>query len=115
MNRQRWEDWVTALIGLWVFVTPFVLPMFGASSLDGLATGNFYILGILIAVVGLAEAYAYRLWEEWVGIVLGLWLLISPWVLGFSGMSVYMLDALIAGAIVAVLAGWEAFTEPERA
>ena len=39
-------------------------------------------------------------WEDWVGVGLGVWLLASPWVLGFSDQSAPMMNALIMGSIL---------------
>jgi hypothetical protein len=37
---------------------------------------------ILIAS-SLAALWAYAEWEEWIGLIVGLWVLASPWLLGF--------------------------------
>ena len=39
-------------------------------------------------------------WEDWVGIALGVWLLASPWVVGFSDHSAATMNALIMGTIL---------------
>ena len=39
--------------------------------------------GALIKSVSVASLVAFAKWEEWSVLVLGLWLAISPWVLGF--------------------------------
>lgn len=44
------------------------------------------------------------MWEEWVNVVLGVWLILSPWILGFSGMTNAMWNAVIVGLLVGVLA-----------
>lgn len=44
------------------------------------------------------------MWEEWVNVVLGVWLILSPWILGFSGMTGAMWNAVIVGLLVGVLA-----------
>jgi hypothetical protein len=41
---RRWEEWLNAVIGLWLIVAPFVL---GFSSVLG-ATWNHVIVGVLI-------------------------------------------------------------------
>ncbi len=38
--------------------------------------------------------------EEWAGVVLGVWLLASPWVLGFSHHLAATLNALLIGTIL---------------
>jgi hypothetical protein len=39
-------------------------------------------------------------WEDWVGIALGAWMLVSPWVLGYSDNGVATMNALILGTIL---------------
>ena len=39
-------------------------------------------------------------WEDWLGVALGAWLLVSPWVLGYSVESAATMNALILGTIL---------------
>lgn len=52
--------------------------------------------------------------EEWAGIGLGLWLLASPWVLGFSHHTAATLNALLIGTIL-VLGDFLALIVHEKA
>ncbi|HHV56018.1 MAG TPA: SPW repeat protein [Firmicutes bacterium] len=42
-------------------------------------------------------------WQAWVNIILGLWLIVSPWVLKFSDQSTPMWNSIIVGIVVAIL------------
>lgn len=64
------------------------------------------MVGAGIAILAAAALIAFQPWEEWVNLVLGAWLLISPWFLGFSTATVAMWNAVIIGALVVVFAGW---------
>ncbi|MER3406665.1 MAG: hypothetical protein C4289_17095, partial [Chloroflexota bacterium] len=46
----------------------------------------------------------------WLNVILGLWLIISPWVLGYTTTTAAFYNALIVGVLVAVFAllGWAA-------
>ena len=46
-------------------------------------TWNFVISGAIALILAIAALTAYRMWEEWVDVVLGLWLIASAWVLNF--------------------------------
>lgn len=46
------------------------------------------------------------MWQGWVNLILGLWLIISPWVLGFSTVAGAMWNSLIVGIVVAILSYW---------
>jgi hypothetical protein len=44
-------------------------------------------------------------WEEWINLLLGVWVLVSPWVLSFSAQTTARWAHVGIGLIVAVLAG----------
>jgi SPW repeat-containing protein len=103
------ENWTNAklcdvanlILGAFLFVSPWIFG-FGA----GRASENAYIAGIVIAILAIAALAAFAVWEEWLNLIVGLWVLISPWVLGFQGTTA-MTVAVIVGAAVAVLAAIE--------
>jgi len=43
---------------------------------------------------------------EWVNIILGGWLLVSPWIFGFSGNAGAAWSAWLVGGLVLILAAW---------
>jgi hypothetical protein len=101
MNRQQWQDWVTLVIGIWIFISPWLF-----AGAVGAVAWNFYIVGVLVAALALAALFAFQVWEEWVNVVLGVWLIVSPWALGFSGFAPLTWNAVIAGLLVVVFSGW---------
>ncbi len=46
---------------------------------------------------------------NWIQLVLGLWIFVSPWILGFSDISTALWSNAIAGALVVIFALWELF------
>ncbi|MEK9154621.1 MAG: SPW repeat protein [Patescibacteria group bacterium] len=46
---------------------------------------------------------------NWVNLVLGVWILISPWVLGFSGFAPALWSNIIVGVLIAIFALWALF------
>ncbi len=44
---------------------------------------DLWITSVIIGLVSLAAIIAYRDWEEWLNVLMGLWLIVSPWLLGF--------------------------------
>lgn len=46
------------------------------------------------------------MWQGWVNLILGLWLIVSPWLLGFSSTAGAMWNSVIVGFVVAILAYW---------
>jgi hypothetical protein len=102
------ENWTNAklcdvanlILGVILFFSPWIFK-FDA----GRPSENAYIAGIIIAVLAIAALSAFAVWEEWLNLIVGLWALVSPWVLGFEGKA--MTVTAIIGVIVAILAAIE--------
>ena len=99
-SKQRWQDWVILALGAWLFLAPFFV---GYTSLSGPAAWNSYVLGAVVAVFAVAA-----LWrpespsEEWVNLVLGLWLVIAPFALGFFATeTIAAWNQVVVGVLVA--------------
>ena len=109
MKTQRWQDWVNVLVGLWIFISPWAVQhamTSGAFEATTSAMWNMYVVGIAVALIAIAALVAFQAWEEWSNMILGGWLLISPWIFGFSGSTALTWNAVVAGAVVIVLAAW---------
>jgi len=109
MKTAIWLNWLVAIIGLWELVSPFAL---GYSALT-VAMWNAVIVGavLIVLAVGAAlykEASADRT-LDWINVVLGVWLAISPFALGYTAMVMAMWNNIIVGLVVLALAGWAAF------
>jgi hypothetical protein len=107
---QNWlENWTNAkfcdvanlILGAFLFVSPWI---FGFDA--GTVSQNAYITGIAIAILAIAALAAFAVWEEWLNLIVGLWALVSPWVLGFQGTTAMTVHVII-GAAVAILAAIE--------
>jgi len=94
-------DVANLILGAILFVSPW---MFGFD--PGTVSTNAYITGIAIAILAIAALAAFAVWEEWLNLVVGLWALVSPWVLGFQGTTAMTVHVVI-GAAVAILAAIE--------
>jgi hypothetical protein len=103
MATKRWQDWGNLALGLWLFVSPWELKFFqdlGPRSLD------FYVAGAVIALLAVLALRRRTLWGEWLTFILGLWMIGSPWLLGFSSNRPAVPDCIAAGALVALLSVW---------
>lgn len=89
------------ILGRILFISP---SLFGFSA--GVQSQNAFIVGIIIVVLSIAALAAFAVWEEWLNLIVGLWLIVSPWVLRFSGTTAMRVDVAI-GIIVAVPAAIE--------
>ncbi len=52
-------------------------------------------------------------WNYWVIIGLAVWLLISPWVLGFSAYNLALWNNMLIGGFIIIIALWD-FVPPEE-
>ena len=109
------QDWVNLVLAVWMFISPWVLQFApGATAASVGAAWNAWILAIVIGVFAIAALIKARPWEEWINLIAGAWVFISPWVLGYyGGNHAAMWNALIVGALVFVLSIWDLNTQPE--
>jgi hypothetical protein len=99
-----WQDSLTFLLGAVLFFSPW---LFGFEA-HAAAALNAHVVGAVLAVMALMALFAFQTWEEWVSGLLGAWLVISPWVLGFSGSNTALLTHVLVGIAAIVLAIWSA-------
>jgi hypothetical protein len=116
--KKHWQDWMNLLLGAWVFISPWAVQHVMASAATpggagGAGMWNLSIVGAAIAVLALVALYVFNAWEEWVNGALGLWLLVSPWLMGFSASAALTWNAVIAGILVAVFASWALYEEQQ--
>ena len=77
---KHWEDWCSWLLGFWLCTSPWVLQF----DLEPTATRTAIITGIVIVFVERMTLYFYRVWKEWISVIIGAWLVIRPWVLNIG-------------------------------
>jgi hypothetical protein len=95
-------DVANLILGAFLFFTPWIFH-FDA----GKMTQNANIAGIVIVVLAIAALAAFAVWEEWLNLIVGLWTLVSPWVLAFHTNHTATAIHVIVGALVAILAAVE--------
>ncbi|HEX8963052.1 MAG TPA: SPW repeat protein [Rhodocyclaceae bacterium] len=106
-KMKHWQDPANIVLGLWMIVSPWVLAYSG----DAPATSNAVIIGVVVAVLAALELFNVTAWEEWVNFILGIWLVISPWVLRFSADRTATSNDVVLGIVIAVLAIWALGTD----
>ena len=108
-STRRWQDQLILLLGLWLFITPWVFSYPIPSS----QSTNAFVAGAVLAVLSACELYKTYFWAVVVNLLVGLWVAISPWVLKVADQRQLMWDEVIVGLAVIVLALWEMRTDPE--
>ena len=111
MRRWRSEsvlDLYNIVIAIVLFASPWLFKL-----TNGTARVDFWISSAVIAVISLAAIFAYAKWEEWVNFLFGLWLIASPWILGFNHARA-MHFAIGIGIVVAFMAMLELWLGYEK-
>ena len=110
-QMKHWQDPVMAVLGVWLILSAWVLGF--QDNLNALA--NAVIIGILLIAAALGAIFVPRAWEEWTEVVLGLWMAVSPWVLGFSEQPNATVATVVTGLAIIVLSLWVLATDKDFA
>ena len=79
-KRREWVlDLYNFCLGAFLLISPWLFTMTRES-----ARLDTWFSGILVAAVSAAALLAFREWEEWVSLLAGIWMIVSPYVLGFA-------------------------------
>jgi len=100
---KRWQDLGNLVLGAWLFVSPWIMQY--PAEIPA-ATWNAYISGAVIVVFAAIAMYMPKIWEEGLNMALGIWMIVSPWILGFSTYRDVTINAVVVGVAVAALAAW---------
>ncbi|HEY7300126.1 MAG TPA: SPW repeat protein [Xanthobacteraceae bacterium] len=129
-NRQ--QDWLNVLLAIWLFVSPWVLqfgygvqtsnPGAGGTTMPDVlytAAWNAWVLGVIVFLIALSASGRRATWEgsaghEWVVLLLGIWIFVAPWVLGFAnvGTRAAAWDHWVTGALIFLVSLWNLTTMP---
>jgi len=105
-THRSWEDWFGMLLGLLIVVSPW-FPLQPANEVMNAERGNMilntFVVGMLVFGLAQLEYVALQRWEEVGEIVLGLWLIASPWIFGYSGDEFLQVWHVMLGAVVVLL------------
>jgi hypothetical protein len=100
ITARRWQDGANLVLGAWLFVSPWVL---GYSST--LAGSNAFAMGAAIVIFALIAAYMPKAWEEVINTLIGVWLVMSPFVLAPVRHDI-ALHTVIVGILATAFAIW---------
>lgn len=106
-TKQRWQDWVNLILGIWLFVSPF----FGIGVVSSIAAWNGYLFGVVIAGLSIWALIKPQAWEEWINLGVGVWLLVSLVFPGYIVANSVMWNQIVVGLIVGADAIWAALSK----
>lgn len=138
-RHNRWQDWINLLLGIWLFITPWIwgpgltrsvastqnpayttttsayqkqpytTPGAAAASPAPVTYGpaissewNAWIVGVIIFLVSLWAMFAISAATgvEWINVIAGIYLFLSPWILSFASGGAAAWNAWVMGIIV---------------
>ncbi|MFI0843595.1 SPW repeat protein [Mesorhizobium sp. IMUNJ 23232] len=102
MEGRKAQDWINLALAVCLFVSPWFIGFVT----DVRPAWNAWVVGVVLAGFTLAAISAFAEWEEWVNFLLGLWLVVSPWLLGFSANVNAMWTHVIMGVLIAAASAW---------
>ena len=95
----QWENWCGWLLAIWLCISPGPLK-FGD---DITATYVAVLTGIVLICTEMLTISPFRLWEEWINVFVGGWLIAASWLLQVQSSSA-KINFVIVGALVVTLA-----------
>jgi hypothetical protein len=105
MMEKTWEketitDVVNLALGAWLFLMPWIFGFVAETA----ASWNAWLSGLVIGALAVAALVAFAEWEEWINLVLGLWVAVSPWIVGSVGQATTTIHVLVGIAVAVVAA-----------
>ena len=104
-THRPWEDWLGMLLGVLIMVSPW-FPIQVSDDVDVERSHlvlNSFVVGMLVLGLAQLEYVALHRWEEVASIVLGLWLIASPNIFGYSEDQALQLWHILLGGLVAMI------------
>lgn len=112
MSRLQERETVPDVYNLFLAAVLFVSPwLFNLTISQGKV--DLWITSAIIGILSLAAIIAYRDWEEWLNVLMGVWLIASPWLLGFPHTRAMHLS-IGFGAVIVLLALLDLFLHYEK-
>ncbi len=104
----RWQDWVTVVLGVILFITPW---LFSTTTTASSAWNAWIVGGVAVILALMSLGFPNTEVTEWVMTLGGIWLFISPWVLGFATLASAAWVAWIIGILLIIASGWTVLEE----
>ena len=107
MMSARWRDWVTLVLAAWLLISPWAQ----GYAESQIPAWNAWAIGMIIAALSIWAIVQFTEWHDWGNGVLGLWLVVASWVLGYGQMAVVAWSHVAVGILVIIAAAWELWDE----
>ncbi|HSO06904.1 MAG TPA: SPW repeat protein [Pelomicrobium sp.] len=102
-TTKHWQHWVTTALGAWLFLSPWIV---GFADATAAAAWNAYLIGAGAIAFSLLSLRSRKVGEDLTNVAFGVWMVIAPWILGYSGVALATANSIIVGALLAAFAVW---------
>ena len=105
-THRTWEDWLGMLLGVLIVLSPWFPSQASHEIVDGDCSYvilNAFTVGLIVFGLAQLEYTALQRWEEVAGILLGLWLIASPYIFGYHGDGMLRFYHSTLGSLVLLL------------
>jgi hypothetical protein len=103
MNINRLQDEMEFVLGIWLIASPWLL---GYAEPFGTAAATAAVIGLVVFLFSLDDYFFSNEAEEWVDGVLGVALMLSPLLLGYTDNTRATLNAVLCGFLITGIAAW---------
>jgi hypothetical protein len=102
LKALQWEDWLGLAVGAWLIVSPWMLG-YSEELTPRLAA---VIPGAVLVAAELANFEGHTSTEEWTDVLVGIVLVLAPFVFGFDSLTAAAANSIAGGLLTMLLAGW---------
>lgn len=114
MKTVRTLSWFVVLVGVWEISAPYILGYSATGSAVGSAITIGVALVILAAWAALASQETIVKGLSWTDALLGVWLVIAPFILGYASNTAATWNDITIGVIALALSTWAALALGEK-
>lgn len=103
-THRTWEDWCGMLLGALIVASPWFPIQDHAPVIERqVMVLNTVAIGLVVFGLSQLEYVALQRWQEVATILVGLWLVVSPYVFGYSGEGFLRIYHTSLGAVAVIL------------
>ncbi len=112
MKTAKTLSWLVVVLGAWEVIVPFIL---GTSQNAG-ALWDAILLGIALIILAgwaaLSNQFSTVTALSWINVVLGIWLVLAPFIVGYASVTAAMWNDVVVGILAGLLSLWAALVVP---
>ena len=79
-KHERFIDGLNIALGIILFASPWLFDFVS----DRLAAWNAWVSAVVLIGIAATTLLRFAEWADWVELVLGFWIVLSPWMIGYA-------------------------------